>query len=177
MSREFPDLVNPWKAADGRRVFQGTIPLKRMKRLIPLLVSDDGIARFNARFGYDEQKEVMVDLSVEAELVVLCQRSLEPYRESVRRSSRLAVVEDLAQQEQMPESYDPVLLDHGRFAFLQAVEDELLLGLPQIPRNPALKEIELSTDSEVTPASEPEKEQLQRPFAGLADMLKEKTRD
>jgi len=68
-------------------------------------------------------------------------------------------------------------LDHGRFAFLQAVEDELLLGLPQIPRNPALKEIELSTDGEVTPASEPGKEQLQQPFAGLADMLKEKTRD
>ncbi len=177
MSREYPDLVDPGKAADGHRVFQGTMPLKRMKRLLPLLASDEGSARFSARFGYDQQKDLIVDLSVDAELMLICQRSLEPYRELVRRNSRLAVIEDLAQQEQMPENYDPVLLDHGRMALLQIVEDELLLGLPQVPRNPALKEIELSTDGVVTPASEPGEEQLQRPFAGLAELLKEKARD
>jgi len=153
------------------------MPLKRMKRLLPLLASDEGSARFSARFGYDEQKELIVDLSVDAELMLVCQRSLEPYRELVRRNSRLAVIEDSAQQEQVPENYDPVLLDHGRLAFLQVVEDELLLGLPQVPRNPALKEIELSTDGVVTSASEPGEEQLQRPFAGLAELLKEKIRD
>ena len=153
------------------------MPLKRMKRLLPLLASDEGSARFSARFGYDQQKDLIVDLSVDAELMLICQRSLEPYRELVRRNSRLAVIEDSAQQEQMPENYDPVLLDHGRMALLQIVEDELLLGLPQVPRNPALKEIELSTDGVVTPASEPGEEQLQRPFAGLAELLKEKARD
>ena len=110
MSREFPDLINPWKAADGRRLFQGTIPLKRMTRLVPLLASDEGTARFSANFAYDEQKDITVDLSVSAELSLVCQRSLEPYIEPVRRSSRLVVIEDPAQQELIPESYDPVLL-------------------------------------------------------------------
>lgn len=174
MSREFPDLVDPWKAADGRRLFRGTIPLKRMKRLVPLLAANEGTARFSARFGYDEQKDIIVDLSVSAELSLVCQRSLEPYLEPVNRKSRLVVIEDVAQQEMIPENYDPVLLDHGRLAFLEMVEDELLLGMPQVPRNPETEEIELATDGAAEAVPGEKNEPLQRPFAGLADMLKEK---
>ena len=39
MPREFPEFVDPWKAADGKRLFQGTIPLRWMRRLAPLLLS------------------------------------------------------------------------------------------------------------------------------------------
>ena len=174
MSRDFPDLIDPWKAADGKRTFQGNMPIKRMKRLASLLVSVEGTADFSARFGYDEQKDVVVDLSVSAELVLICQRSLEPYSELVQRSSRLLVIEDLAEQDLMPDNYDAVLVENGRLALLEAVEDELLLGIPQVPVNPAVKEIELSTDGGVRPASEQKKELIQRPFAALADMLKDK---
>ena len=177
MSREFPDLINPWKAADGRRLFQGTIPLKRMTRLVPLLASDEGTAAFSAKFAYDEQKDIIIDLSVSAELSLVCQRSLEPYIEPVRRSSRLVVIEDPAQQELIPESYDPVLLEHRRLVFQQVVEDELLLGIPQVPRNPDVKEIVMATDGVVEPASAENKEPLQRPFAGLAEMLKDKAQE
>jgi uncharacterized protein len=174
MSRDFPDLIDPWKAADGKRTFQGNMPLKRMKRLTPLLVSVEGTADFRACFGYDEQKDVVVDLYVSAELVLICQRSLEPYGELVRRSSRLLVIEDLAEQDLMPDNYDAVLVENGRLALLEAVEDELLLGIPQVPVNPAVKEIELSTDDGARPAFVQKKELFQRPFAGLADMLKDK---
>ncbi len=184
MSRDFPDLLDPWRAADGRRVFQGTIPLKRMKRLLTLLESDTGEARFKVRFGYDRQKELLIHLSVDADLTLICQRSLKAYSEAVRRNSTLMVIRDLADQEWMPETYEPVLVEHGRLALVDLVEDELLLGVPQVPRNPALEEIvllkdgkELSTDDGVAPASEHQEERLQRPFAGLADLLKEGAQD
>ena len=189
MPRDFPDLIDPWKAADGKRTFQGTMPLRRMKRLASLLVADEGSAQFHARFSYDEQKNVVLDLSVSAELELVCQRSLEPYHEPVERNSRLLVIENsgqysdknpdkksggsLADQELMQESYDPILVDHGRLALLEAVEDELLLGIPQVPVNPAVREVEWSTDGAAGKASELKEEPLQRPFAGLADMLKE----
>ena len=48
MSRDFPDFIDPWKAAEGQRVFFGTVPLKRMQRLSPLLVSAEGEADFEA---------------------------------------------------------------------------------------------------------------------------------
>jgi uncharacterized protein len=194
MPRDFPDLIDPWKAADGKRTFQGTMPLRRMKRLASLLVADEGSAQFHARFSYDEQKNVVLDLSVSAELKLICQRSLEPYHEPVERNSRLLVIENsgqysdknpdkksdkksggsLAEQDLMQGSYDPILVENHRLALLEAVEDELLLGIPQVPVNPAVKEVEWSTDGAAGKASALKEEPLQRPFAGLAGMLKKK---
>jgi uncharacterized protein len=176
MSRDFPDIVDPWKAAEGKRVFAGTMPLKRMERLSPLLVSTGGEAGFEVCFYFDRQRNAIIKVAVKADLVLLCQRSLEPYTETVQRTSLLAVIRDIAEQDMMPANYEPLVLEtggHGRgkLALLELVEDELLLALPQIPRNPAVDEIELSTDGEVRPLSDDKEEHLQRPFAGLAGML------
>jgi uncharacterized protein len=178
MSREFPDWVDPWKAADGRRIFQGTMPLKRMQRLTPLLAPADWPdARFSAAFGYDRQGMLTVDLRVEAQLPLVCQSSLETYLEPVARHSVLAVVEGAAEQDLVPDHYEPVLAEHGRLALLDLVEDELLLALPQVPRNPALGPVQRSADVAVVVAAESgddAEEQTHRPFEGLADLLKER---
>jgi len=189
MSREFPDLLNPWKAADGRRTFEGTMPLARMRRLVPLLVprsegQEGGVtglpwadARFRADFGHDRQGTVTVELWVEAELPLVCQRSLRPYLEPVKRHSLLAVVESVAEQELLPEHYEPVLVEEGRLALLDLVEDELLLALPQVPRDPAVKAVDLSTDGVVTRSGAEAAEPTRRPFEGLADLLGKRSRD
>lgn len=173
MSREFPDWVDPWKAADGRRTFQGTMPLKRMERLTPLLAPAEWQdARFSAAFGYDRQGTLTVDLHVEAKLPLVCQRSLEIYLEPVERHSVLAVVAGVAEQDLVPEHYEPVLTEHGRLALLDLVEDELLLALPQVPKNPALEAVQRSTDAAARPADDDSEERTHRPFEGLADLLK-----
>lgn len=187
MSREFPDFVDPWKAADGRRTFQGTMPLKRMKRLEQLLAPDSGSesdsrlvrgdARFQAGFFYDRQGLLTIRLDVEAELPLLCQRSLEPFRDSVKRRSLLVVIEDLTEQELIPDNYDPVLVENRRMALLDIVEEELLLAVPQVPRSPESVAIELSTDGIARAPSETEHEPRQKPFAGLAGLIKAKTED
>ena len=198
MAREFPDLLNPWKAADGQRTFEGTMPLRRMPRLAPLLAPesrqpgkprqkgrpDSGIdgagnvvgdevvwkdARFRADFGHDTQGTVTVELWVEAELPLICQRSLRPYLEPVKRHSLLAVVESLAEQDRLPEHYEPVQVDHGRMALLEVVEDELLLGVPQVPRDPAVAEVALSTDDS---GADDSGEPTRRPFEGLAGLFR-----
>jgi uncharacterized protein len=134
MSREFPDFVDPWKAADGRRTFHGTMPLRRLKRLDPMLAPEgDGQnerllarndARFTARFSYDEQGLVTIRLEVEVELPLICQRSLAPYREKIARRSLLVAIEDVAEQELIPEIYEPVLVEQRRMALQDIVEDE-----------------------------------------------------
>lgn len=187
MSREFPDFVDPWKAADGRREFQGTMPLKRMARLVPLLApvehgppaGENGWAdaRFHARFAYDRQGMATIRLEVEAELPLICQRSLAPYREKVSRRSVLTVIEDVREQDRLPEDCEPVLVENKRMALLDIVEEELLLAVPQVPRNPEIREIELSTEGETEKASPIEENRRHRPFAGLADLLKEDAGD
>jgi uncharacterized protein len=187
MSREFPDFIDPWKAADGRRRFQGTMPLKRLKRLEPTLAPlregqdeaqlarDD--AAFSVSFAYDEQGLVTIDINVTASLPLVCQRSLLPYQEQIDRRSLLVVIEKVSDQDLVPESYDPVLVEHRRLAIQDIVEEELLLAVPQVPKNPEVGEIELSTDGEVSTRSGTEKEQSHRPFAGLAGLMKADVED
>lgn len=187
MSREFPDFVDPWKAADGRRTFQGTMPINRMKRLAGMLAPDGSVeqaqlparkdAGFRARFSYDEQGLVIIRLSVETELALVCQRSLTPYLEKIKRQSILVAIENIEDQEEIPDLYDPVLVENRRMALVDIVEEELILAIPQVPKNPQIAEIELSTDGAVGVSSGAEKEQTHRPFADLGGLMKEKSDD
>lgn len=172
MSREFPDWISPARAAEGKRIFSGTIALSRMKRLAKLLVEANGEASFVAAFKTDMDKRVIIDLQVEAELPLICQASLEVYKEKVSRRSELAVIDHEHQQEDVPDSYEPVLAENGRLAIASVVEDELLLGLPQIPRKPGLEKIEFSTGTQLRKSVEPQKEVKKNPFAALQGMLK-----
>ena len=162
------------------------MPLARMQRLKRLLAGDDsettGLpredARFRAEFGHDAQGIVTIRLRVEASLPLQCQRSLLPYLEPVQRSSLLAVVESLAEEDLLPEDYEPVLVEDGRLALLELVEDELLLAVPQVPRNPALEAVMISTADASDPggleAGAPggdDAEARRRPFADLAELL------
>jgi uncharacterized protein len=172
MSREYPDWISPARAAEGKRVFSGTIPLYRMKRLAALLVDAQGEASFMATFRTDLDKRVIIDLQVEAALPLVCQASLDVYDEQVKRSSELAVIEHDSDQNELPDNYEPVKTEHGRLAIASLVEDELLLGLPQIPRKPGLQMVEYSTVGEPLENGESPAGAKKNPFAALQDMLK-----
>ena len=172
MSREYPDWISPNRAAEGKRIFSGTIPLSRMKRLAALLVEATGEASFTAAFRTDLDQRIVIDLTVEAALSLICQASLEVYDEQVKRRSELAVIEDDSEQFNLPDNYEPVLTENGRLAIASLVEDELLLGLPQIPRKPGLQEIEYSTGGPaITKETLPEGSR-KNPFSALQGMLK-----
>ena len=63
------------------------------------------------------------------------------------------------------------LVQHGRLALLDLVEDELLLALPQVPRNPNLDAAQFQVSTSEKEASAPDKERVRQPFAGLAEQL------
>lgn len=183
MSREFPDIVDPWKVADGKRVFGGSMPLNRMPRLETLLGEEQGAktADFEAAFAFDRQGLVTIDVMVRADLELVCQRSLSRFTEHVDRRSMLAVIESVADEEELPEHYEPVLVEERRLALVDLVEEELLLAVPQVPRNPDIAdgagEIDISADVTVEESSAQEKEQTHRPFEGLAGLMKQSTDD
>lgn len=170
MSREFPDWINPWSAAEGRRIFRGTLPFGWMQRLSELLADKSGEAAFRAAFHLDAEKHPVIELRVRAKLPLVCQASLETYFEPVERESLLGVVAMEDQIAALPDHYDPVTAEHGRLALARLVEDELLLGMPQIPRRPGLERISHQTgkgaDVEVA------EETPRKPFAQLEEMLR-----
>lgn len=154
MSREFPDWINPWKAAEGRRRVAGTLPLSRLERLKPLLAEDSGTADFQLDFSLDDQRRVQIDVLVAGALRLLCQRSLEPYTETVERRSQVTVIADPTEEAGLPEGVEAVLVDNGQLAVASVVEDELLLALPLVPHKPGTESV--SWSSGVVQAPEPE---------------------
>lgn len=176
MSREYPDWISPQRAADGKRVFSGTIPLSRMQRLQPLLVSAQGDVTFVAAFRRDLDGLVIVDLQVEAALPLVCQASLETYDEQVNRRSELAVIERDNEQAELSENYEPITIENGRLEFASLVEDELLLALPQIPRKPGQEDVSYSTGGAANESTALQDRNLpqkgmKKPFAALQEML------
>lgn len=185
MSREFPDFIDPWRAAESRKRIGGTIPLARFKRLQPMLASDQGEATFDVQFEVDAQRRATILVEVSAPLELTCQRSLQPYTEQVRQRSRLQVIGEPGEQELLSEDEEFVLVEEGQLSVADLVEDELLLAVPQVPRNPAVEAVEITTSTPKNEGGEdnrqgsgnegaPSAAQRQRPFESLAELLKNK---
>ncbi len=169
MSREFPDWVNPWKAAEGNRIYRGTIALGKMDRLVPLLAEQSGQATFEAGFTQDGLGFATIRLQVSAKLSLLCQASLERYLQSVERQSLLAVIENIEQQDRVPGHYETVWIDSGRLEFLSLVQDELILEVPQVPRKPGVGDIRYSTGPD--DGFKDLRKERNKPFAALETLL------
>ena len=157
------------------------MPLARMPRLAALLAPSDaeGYASpedvaFGMAFGFDRQGLLTIDVKVDGELPLLCQRSLEVFVLKVRRHSRVAVIESVEAQEEIPEPYEPVLVTDRRLPLVELVEEELLLAVPQVPVAPAAETPGLPESVELEASPETRQEQTHRPFAGLAGMMKDK---
>jgi uncharacterized protein len=195
MSREYPDWISPERAAEGKRVFAGTVPFSRMKRLLAMLAAEHGgtgndtavnekEASFVAKFRRDLDKRVVIDLQVEAVLPLVCQASLEVYDELVKRRTELAVIKRDSEMEDLPENYEAVIVEQGKLEFTGLVEDELLLGVPYFPRKPGADKVKYSTvsqsdgkaskDAEADNGNNPPVAGMKRPFAALQDLMERK---
>lgn len=162
------------------------MPLGRMDRLLPLLDPPVGEARFTAQFGFDDQQQVVIRIEVDADLPLICQRSLGRYMEPVHRESVLGVVTAIEEESLLPGDYEPVLAEQGRLALQDLVEDELLLGVPQVPRDPSVPPVQVAVGdvgstveapgvgqagSGSRTGAAPERESVRRPFADLAERM------
>ena len=141
MSRDFPDWVDPVKAAAGRRRFSGTVPVAWLKRLEGLLAGEDGEIAFALSFGLDDQNQIFVTTRVSGEISLVCQRSLEVYVQPLQSESVVALVDTAGRAEVLPENYEPLVYEDGRVRLLDLVEEELLLAMPLAPRKPGTKPV------------------------------------
>ncbi len=136
MSRDFPDWVNPQRAASANRRFAGRMPVRSLKRAAGLLASDSGDLGFVLEFGFDRFGQIVVRVRVFGEVALLCQRTLEPYLERIDSSSEVALIAREEAAERLPDDYEPMVCAEDRLALARLVEEELLLALPLVPRSP-----------------------------------------
>src|SRR5699024_2487954 len=157
MSRDFPDWIDPDKAAAAGREFSGTVPLARLARLEGM-IADPGDAEigFHVAFDHDEQRQVRVDVSVSGQVPLRCQRTLKVLEQPVESRSTVSIVASDQAADSLPDDYEPLLCEDSKVELVRLIGEEVLLGLPLVPIDPASPGVE----------EEAPKSDTHRPFEG-----------
>lgn len=168
MSRDFPDWIDPVKAAAAGREFDGTVPLARLPRLEGM-IADPGDAEIGFRivFDLDDQRQVRARVSVEGKVPLHCQRTLEVFEQPIKSESTVGIVADDRAAETLPDDYEPLLCPEHKVELVRLIGEEVLLGLPLVPVAP---------DAPSMKGDGPELDTW-RPFEGLAALKKNRDDD
>ncbi len=161
------------KAKKGLEI-AGSWPVKRLNRLSDMLLADDGDIHAEMEFGHKD-RVLYVSGKVTATLKVTCQRCLNPMDLPLETEFSLALIHDESRADQLPEGYEPLLLENDEaMSVPHLLEDELLLAMPLVPVHAEdcsdyLKQQEVRQKAEQV-QHETEKEK-QNPFAVLKDLI------
>ena len=135
MSRQVPDFIDPIRAAEGEVSIAGQLAFSRMKRLLEVVNNREGSAEVSLNFAVDGQGIPCVEGRVRAEVLLTCQRCLEPMQFAVDVDVHLGIVAGEDAEQRLPERYEPLLMRGEQLLIAETVEDEIFLALPSVPRH------------------------------------------
>ena len=169
MSANVPESLDAWRMVAARRCFDGQVPLAELNRLQGLILETEGQCRYTLEFGRDDTLQVpYVELTLEAALSLVCQRSMQPFVHEISSVQRLGLIRDEADEAALPPDYEALLVpEDGQLRPLDLVEDELVLAVPLVPYAPGSEAVEREW--------EPSTEEVAKanPFAALASLKKQ----
>lgn len=172
-----PHEFDPFRLCESGSQLEGSIPLKQLKRLTPLIMAgsnDSGEVDVVLNFDIDDLGVPVVTGRIRARLALICQRCLEAYDFTVDQEINLAWAKSEREMKDLPLRVEPYLVETNPLVTNDVIEDEILLAIPQIPMHDAdtcsaSKWIRTEQDSDTQ--TEPEKD---NPFSVLSQM---KTKD
>jgi uncharacterized protein len=136
MSKAPPERIHPFRLARKGETLHGRVPIGRMHRLAELLHEPVGEAEFELRFGRDEHGQACVLGHIQARLVMICQRCLEPMEVDVACQVSLALIQQDEDIQVLDERYEPLKVGDEAASLPELIEDEMLLALPNFSRHP-----------------------------------------
>jgi len=168
MSANVPETLDAWRMVAARRRFDGQVPLAEFTRLQGLVADTEGQCTFALEFAHDDILRVSyVELTIETELPLICQRSLQRFLLPVKMVQKLGLIRDEDEESSLPEDFEALLVpEDGQLAPLDMVEDELVLAVPVVPLSPDGEAVE----REWAPSQE-ETDKV-NPFSALAALKK-----
>ena len=155
MSPRLPELIEPERMAETGRVLEGSLSLSKLKRLAPLLFTEEvldqapgeisreqggeddqsGEVVVKLVFGADAAGQLNVTGSFETDVKLQCQRCMQALDLHIAEKISLAIVYSNEQADELPSHYEPLVLsDEEELVSLpELIEDEILLALPSVP--------------------------------------------
>ncbi len=106
--------------------------LDDMVRLREEAGKQQGDADVRLEFGRDAQGRHFIEGWVKATLDLACKRCLEPMPIAIESHFLLGMVSDDAMAANLPNAYEPVVVEKEQLNLQLMLEDELILSLPQV---------------------------------------------
>ena len=132
-------VLNPLDFARDGRVKTGFLAVAALERLKDVLVSNAGELQCELHGEKDKQGDSFLSLKVRGELVLTCQRCLEPMQYSVQVDSRLRLIPPGAEwpEDELEDDSADAIEAEPEMALLPVIEEEVLLVLPIAPLHDA----------------------------------------
>jgi len=133
MSDPLQEVVKIQSLAETGRILEGTLPLVSMQRLMLQLVPDTDETNkvdVTLEFGVDIQGIKFLSGHITAPVKLVCQRCMKAMDFNVDANIKLAMVKSTEEAEELPDMYEPLLVDEPELSLVELIEDELMLALP-----------------------------------------------
>lgn len=142
------DLADFGRLAQQRRAFEGRLPLADCGRLRGMLAHVDGAVEYSIECAPDALGRPELRVRVAGSLPLVCQRSLAAYWHPIAIDARLGVIGREVEEDALLASQEPLLIGAEGKRLAEVVEDELILAVPVVPRDPAAVQAAMAvTDS------------------------------
>ncbi|MFW6345413.1 MAG: YceD family protein, partial [Halomonas sp.] len=132
LTTRLPGHVEPYKLAARDEHLEGLMALDAFTRLAEAVGPQQGDVEVWLDFTIDAQGRRVIQGRLRAELQLPCRRCLAPMAQRVESEFLLGMVTSDALAAELPSTHEPVLVENEQLNLLTAVEDELILSLPQV---------------------------------------------
>jgi uncharacterized protein len=180
-----PKFIDPIKLAKNNQILQGTARLNEFPRLKENTPEGGGEFFVDLFFRIDLSGTVLVEGEIKAELSIICQRCFEPMVWKLVLPINLALLRREVNEDDLPESFEPIMLEELYFqsqrqneiSLLDLIEDECILAVPLVALHEteaclSLKEAKSPVDSSQKQAEISDKNEIinDNPFSVLAQL-------
>jgi uncharacterized protein len=175
MSPPWSQRLDVDRLARGEAEIDFDVPLTELPRLKSRIAGIGGSVRGAVRFG-QQSGFAVAELRLAGKATLQCQRCMRTMELPIDSTTRVALIAaeaDAAEVPEVPEELEPVLAREGRISAGELVEEELLLALPIVPLHEERRDCAVPPAAPLVADSQPEPV-TQRPFEGLAELLRHK---
>ncbi len=136
MEKQLEGEISPLKLARTGARLRGRIALARLPRLLACVERGGEGVELALEFSRDIEDRSLVQGTLRASVDLICQRCLEVFTQQLEIDVHLGFVTSDEEAKALPEGLEACLLTDGVVILETLIEDELLLGLPDVPLHP-----------------------------------------
>lgn len=125
-----PQWIEVERLAEKGELIEGVFAVSALDRLREMGAAPEGEVNFALVFARDDQNRARVAVTIKGNVLLVCQRCLQPVRHELSGSAELMALADEAALLQLPGDVEPLLTGGQPIRLVELVEDEALLALP-----------------------------------------------